>query len=112
MLFRSMSGFICPENGKEYDIFGKGTTKPLAAQFDTQVIGEIPIEPAIREGGDAGKPVVFFEPQSETAKRYQEAATKLWEEIEKINEEGGVSNEEIQPTIGVNGGASACSTSG
>ena len=109
-IVENMSGFICPENGKEYDIFGKGTTKPLAAQFDTQVIGEIPIEPAIREGGDAGKPVVFFEPQSETAKRYQEAATKLWEEIEKINEEGGVSNEEIQPTIGVNGGASACST--
>ncbi len=111
-IVENMSGFICPENGKEYDIFGKGTTKPLAAQFDTQIIGEIPIEPAIREGGDAGKPVVFFEPQSETAKRYQEAATKLWEEIEKINEEGGVSNEEIQPTIGVNGGASACSTSG
>ncbi len=111
-IVENMSGFICPENGKEYDIFGKGTTKPLATQFDTQVIGEIPIEPAIREGGDAGKPVVFFEPQSETAKRYQEAATKLWEEIDKINEEGGVSNEEIQPTIGVNGEASACSTSG
>ena len=94
-----MSGFICPESGKEYDIFGKGTTKPLAEKFDTQVIGEIPIEPAIREGGDAGKPVVFFAQDSQTAKRYQEAATKLWEEIEKVNEEGGVNNEAVQPTI-------------
>lgn len=109
-IMENMSGFICPDTNKEYDIFGKGTTKPLAEKFGTIVIGEIPIEPAIREGGDAGKPVVFFNPQSETAKRYQASATKLWEIIEKINEEGGVSNESIQPTVGLNGGASACST--
>jgi len=109
-IMENMSGFICPDSGKEYDIFGKGTTAPLAEKFDTQVIGEIPIEPAVREGGDAGKPVVLFKPESETAKRYQEAASKLWKEIEKVNEEGGANNEAIQPTIGVNGGASACST--
>jgi len=74
------------------------------------VIGEIPIEPAVREGGDAGKPVTFFHPTSETAKRYQESARKLWEAIEKVNEEGGVSNEAIQPTMGVNGAPSACSS--
>ncbi|ACZ12721.1 Mrp/NBP35 family ATP-binding protein [Sulfurospirillum deleyianum] len=110
-IMENMSGFICPETNKEYDIFGKGTTKPLAEKFGTIVIGEIPIEPAVREGGDAGKPVSFFHPESETAKRYQESAKKLWECIDKVNEEGGVSNEAIQPTIGVNGGAaSACST--
>lgn len=96
-IMENMSGFICPDTNKEYDIFGKGTTKPLAEQFDTQVIGEIPIEPAVREGGDAGKPVVISEPSSETAKRYQESARKLWAEIERVNEEGGASNEAIQP---------------
>jgi len=111
-IMENMSGFICPDSGKEYDIFGKGTTAPLAKKFDTQVIGEIPIEPAVREGGDSGKPVVLFKPDSETAKRYKAAASKLWEEIVKVNEEGGVSNEAIQPTVGVNGGASACSTGG
>jgi ATP-binding protein involved in chromosome partitioning len=109
-IVENMSGFICPETGKEYDIFGKGTTKPLAEKFNTQVIGEIPIEPAVREAGDAGKPIVVGEPTSETAKRYQETARKLWEEIEKINEEGGVSNEAIQPTVGLNGSPSACSS--
>lgn len=109
-IMENMSGFICPDTGKEYDIFGKGTTAPLAKKFETQVIGEIPIEPAVREGGDGGKPIVLFKPESETAKRYQEAASKLWAEIEKVNEEGGVSNEAIQPTVGINGGASACST--
>lgn len=110
-IMENMSGFICPDTNKEYDIFGKGTTAPLAKKFKTQVIGEIPIEPAIREGGDDGKPIVLFKPQSETAKRYQCSAKKLWEEIERINKEGGVSNDSIQPTIGVGGGASACSSS-
>ena len=107
-IMENMSGFISPDTGKEYDIFGKGTTGPLAKKFETQVIGEIPIEPAVREGGDTGKPVVLFKPESETAKRYQEAAKKLWEEIEKVNDEGGVSNESIQPTTPP--GVSACST--
>ncbi len=104
----NMSGFICPETDKEYDIFGKGTTKPVAEKFNTVVLGEIPIEPTIREGGDAGKPVVFHDPSSLTAKRYQESAKKLWETIEKINTEGGVDNEAIQPTTPA--GVSACSS--
>jgi ATP-binding protein involved in chromosome partitioning len=108
-IVENMSGFICPETDKEYDIFGKGTTEPLAKKFDSIVLGEIPIEPSIREGGDSGKPVVFHDPNSQTAKRYQEAAEKLWATIEKINEEGGVDNEAIQPTTPP--GVSACSTS-
>ena len=107
-IVENMSGFICPENNKEYDIFGKGTTKELAQKYNTQVLGEIPIEPAIREAGDEGKPIVYHHPNSESAKRYQEAAKKLWEFIEKINEEGGVDNEAIQPTMPP--GVSACST--
>jgi len=104
----NMSGFICPETGKEYDIFGKGTTGELAAKFDTKVMVEVPIEPEIRIGGDSGKPVVYNSPESETAKRYLSAADDLWQAIEKVNEEGGASNEEIQPTTPP--GVSACST--
>ena len=107
-IVENMSGFVCPESNKEYDIFGKGTTKPLAEEFATQILSEIPIEPAIREGGDSGKPIVYHQPNSQSAKRYMEAAEKLWSEIERINEEGGVDNEAIQPTTPP--GVSACST--
>jgi len=107
-IVENMSGFICPDSGKEYDVFGKGTTQPLADKFETIVLGEVPIEPAIREGGDNGKPIVFHDPSSETAKRYQDAAQMLWANIEQINEEGGVDNEAIQPTTAP--GVSACST--
>ncbi len=95
----NMSGFICPESGKEYAIFGKGTTAPLVENFKTQLLGEIPIEPAIREGGDMGLPITVVAPKCETSKRYQEIADKLWAYLEQINQEGGVDNSSIQPTI-------------
>lgn len=98
-IVENMSGFICPDSGKEYDIFGKGTTKPLAEQYHTQILGEVPIEPAIREGGDSGLPITVLAPNCETSKRYQAIAAKLWEFVLKINEEGGVDNEKIQPTV-------------
>ena len=98
-IVENMSGFICPESGKEYDIFGKGTTQPLAENYNTEVLGEIPIEPAIREGGDNGLPITVLAPNCETSKRYQEIANKLWATVLKVNEKGGVDNEKIQPTI-------------
>jgi ATP-binding protein involved in chromosome partitioning len=106
-IIENMSGFICPSCGTESDIFGMGTTEPVAKEYDTQVIARIPIEPAIREGGDSGKPIVYHQPDSQTAKRYQEASNKLWEFIEKVNQDGGASNEAIQPTTPP--GVSACS---
>lgn len=98
-IVENMSGFICPESGKEYDIFGKGTTQPLADNYNTEILGEIPIEPTIREGGDNGIPITVLAPNCETSKRYQTIATKLWSTVLKVNEEGGVNNETIQPTV-------------
>jgi len=98
-LIENMSGFICPNCNEEHDIFGKGTTQPLADAYKTEILGEIPIEPAIREGGDSGQPITIIAPNCETSKRYQNIATKLWEYLLKVNNEGGVNNEAIQPTI-------------
>ena len=107
-IIENMSGFICPECHTESDIFGMGTTEPVAKEYDTEVIARIPIEPAIRVGGDTGMPVTYHKPDSETAKRYQDAANKLLAFIDKVQAEGGASNEAIQPTTPP--GVSACST--
>lgn len=107
-IIENMSGFICPSCDEESDIFGMGTTVPVAKEFDTDVIARIPIEPAIRVGGDTGMPVTYHKPDSETAKRYQEAATKLWAFIDKVNAEGLADNSGVQPTTPP--GVSACST--
>jgi ATP-binding protein involved in chromosome partitioning len=73
-IIENMSGFIAPDTGVEYDIFGKGTSQPMADEFDTKIIAEVPIEPSIRTGGDEGKPIVFANPSSESAKRFIAAA--------------------------------------
>ena len=107
-IIENMSGFICPSCETESDIFGMGTTEPVAKEYDTQVIARIPIEPAIRVGGDTGMPVTYHKPDSETAKRYQEAAKNLLAFIDKVNEEGLADNSAVQPTTPP--GVSACST--
>ena len=107
-IIENMSGFICPSCDEESDIFGMGTTVPVAKEYDTEVIARIPIEPAIRIGGDTGMPVTYHKPDSETAKRYQEAASKLLAFIDKVNAEGGADNSAVQPTTPP--GVSACST--
>jgi len=109
-IVENMSGFICPNCETESDIFGKGTCDELAKEYKTQVIANIPIEPSIRVGGDEGKPVVYFYPDSASGKRYLKAAEMLWENITKSNEEGSIGNESIQPNMPA--GVSACSTEG
>ena len=106
-IIENMSGFICPECESESDIFGKGTTEAVAKEYDTKVLAQIPLEPAVRHCGDEGTPIVFIKPESITAKRYYQAANALWEQIEKINSEGGVDNAAIQPNTPP--GQSACS---
>jgi len=107
-VIENMSGFIAPDTGVEYDIFGKGTSQPMADEFDTKIIAEIPLEPSIRTGGDDGKPIAFAAPSSESAQRYATAAASIWASIEEINANGGVDNQAVQPTTPP--GVSACST--
>lgn len=106
-IIENMSGFICPSCNQESDIFGMGTTQAVADEFDTDLLARIPIEPAVRVGGDTGQPVVYFKPDSETSKRYQEAASKLIAFVDKVNKEGGADNSAVQPTTPP--GVSACS---
>jgi len=106
-VIENMSGFICPSCNTESDIFGMGTSEAVAKEYDSELITRIPIEPEIRKGGDMGKPVTYYQPDSETAKRFQEAASKIWQFMEKVQEDGSADNAAIQPTTPP--GVSACS---
>lgn len=105
-IVENMSGFICPKCGEESDIFGMGTCNELAHEYDTQVVAHMPIEPSIRLGGDEGKPIVYFYPESTSGKRYLEASEKVWDFISNAVAD----NSSIQPTTPP--GVSACSTAG
>ncbi len=51
----NMSSFLCPDNGKEYDIFGKGGAKQYAEEQGLPFLGEIPINREMRQRGDEGQ---------------------------------------------------------
>ena len=97
-IIENMSGFICPDTQKRYDIFGKDTTHQILEPFNTELLGEIPIEMDIREGGDIGMPITTVAPNSITAQNYKNIAEKLLVILEKTNKNGGVDNSSIQAT--------------
>src|SRR5262249_57148122 len=76
-LVENMSGFVCGHCGERTDIFGRGGAAALAAQQEIPLLGEIPIDLAIRAGGDSGDPVVVAHPDSATAIAFREASRKL-----------------------------------
>ena len=97
-IIENMSGFICPKCGEKYEIFGSGEgVQELAKSYNTKVIAQIPIEPAIRQGGDSGKPISFYEPNSTSAKAYASAADALWQALQDLDNSGGADNSAIQP---------------
>jgi ATP-binding protein involved in chromosome partitioning len=54
-MVENMSGFLCPDNGKRYDIFGHGGARKKAAELNVPFLGELPIVLQIRERGDEGE---------------------------------------------------------
>src|SRR5687767_13210914 len=63
-LIENMSHFACPSCGHDSDIFGAGAGEDLATEMELPFLGRIPIYQPIREGGDAGRPIVTSEPDS------------------------------------------------
>ncbi len=76
-IIENMSYFICDGCGKEHDIFSRGGAQRAAERFQIPYLGEIPITPALREGGDAGVPILIQDPNSEVSKCFLEIAAKL-----------------------------------
>ena len=76
-IVENMSGFVCPCCGETTPIFGEGGGKRTAEQYEVALLGQIPIEPAVREGGDTGVPVVVGHPDSATAQAFHHAAERV-----------------------------------
>ena len=63
----NMSYFIAPDTGNRYDIFGHGGGADMAKEVEVDFLGEIPLEPQVRIGGDEGQPIVIRDPASPAA---------------------------------------------
>ncbi|MBA4182277.1 MAG: ATP-binding protein, partial [Anaerolinea sp.] len=63
-----MSYLVAPGSGERVDVFGEGGGKRTAEAMDVPFLGELPLDPRIRVGGDSGRPVALLgdsDPQSQ-----------------------------------------------
>jgi ATP-binding protein involved in chromosome partitioning len=81
-VIENMSSFVCPECRHETQIFGHGGVKAAAAKMELPFLGEVPIDLAIREGGDNGRPLVEAYPDSPQTAVFMEMAAKLRKQLE------------------------------
>ena len=73
-IVENMSYFVCPNCRHESDIFGKRGGERLADELGVPFLGGIPIYQPIREGSDAGVPLLISEPDSPAAQAIVEVA--------------------------------------
>lgn len=73
----NMSYFVCGHCGERTEIFSHGGGKAVAERMNTPFLGEVPIDPVVRAGGDSGQPVVVAEPDSPPAVAIRDIAAKV-----------------------------------
>jgi ATP-binding protein involved in chromosome partitioning len=73
----NMSYFVCGHCGERTDIFSHGGGEAVAERMQVPFLGNVPIDPVVRAGGDSGQPVVIAEPQAPAATAIYEIATKV-----------------------------------
>jgi len=73
----NMAYFADPATGAKLPIFGEGGAAAEAGRLGVPLLGQVPIEMALREGCDSGRPLVATSPDSPAAKVFLEMAKKL-----------------------------------
>jgi len=67
------------------DLFGKGGGDTISERFGIPLLGRIPLDPAVRVGGDSGKPVVLERPDGKVARSFLEIAGQVASRVSTIN---------------------------
>ena len=76
-LIENMSYFVAPDTGNRYDIFGYGGGQEMAERQGIKFLGEVPIEVAVREGGDEGQPIIVGDPDSDASTAFRDISRGL-----------------------------------
>lgn len=84
-IVENMAFFCCPNCGHESAIFGSDGGRRLAEKSGVPLLGRIPLETSVREGGDAGTPVTIADPEGPVARAFQEAAERLAQRVSIVN---------------------------
>ena len=79
-VIENMTAFVAPD-GSRHPIFGEGGGAALAGEIDVSLIGQVPIEPDVSAGGDAGKPVVLSAPDGPAGAEFRRIASRIVHEL-------------------------------
>ena len=98
-VIENMSEFTC-DHGESYALFGTGGGQALADEVGVELLGQIPIEPAVAAGGDNGEPLVLTS-SSEAARIFTAIAAHIIAETPEINDMAGCSarDEDVVVTV-------------
>ena len=77
-VIENMSWFT-GDDGKRYEIFGRGGGAQLAEALEVPLLGQVPLVPELREGGDSGLPVTVSHPEAEASQAFRDVATRITE---------------------------------
>ena len=75
-VIENMSWFT-GDDGKRYELFGAGGGEELAGELDVPLLAQIPLVPALRIGGDVGRPIVAVDPDGEVGQVFRALAERL-----------------------------------
>jgi ATP-binding protein involved in chromosome partitioning len=82
-IVENMSGFVCPDCGKETHIFMKGGGKKIAQEYSVPFLGSIPLDPRVCEASDMGQPFIMEYPDSPASKAFMAIVEKIKAFIEE-----------------------------
>jgi ATP-binding protein involved in chromosome partitioning len=100
-VIENMSYFVAPDTGTRYDIFGHGGGAVMAQEVDVDFLGEVPLEPAVRIGGDEGTPIVVSQPDSPAAEAIRAIARKVAAAVSLQNIMSGQSSFKADPELSI-----------
>lgn len=86
-IIENMSYFQCPHCDERTEIFAHGGGRRTAQALGMPFLGELPLAPEVRAGGDAGVPIVTADPESVHAKRFVELAQQVAAQVSIRNYE-------------------------
>jgi len=76
-IVENMSTHICSQCGHEEHIFGQGGAERMCKEYGVELLGALPLDIAIREQADSGKPTVVADPESRAAEIYRAIGRRL-----------------------------------
>jgi ATP-binding protein involved in chromosome partitioning len=83
-LVENMSDYLCPHCGQREPIFGTGGGERLARQLGVPLLAQVPLDPAVRSGGDDGLPVVLAAPESSGGRALRQAAQAVADTVLRL----------------------------